>query len=66
MIKYLSKYPGSDTRDMLIIGVEDPEFYASFFQYKKKLTTLKVWHIIEALRHLITVTENKHETTWLE
>ena len=66
MIKYLSKYLGSDTCEMLIIGSEDSEVYASFSQYDKQHATLKARHIVEALRHLVIATENKQKTTWLE
>ena len=66
IIKYLSKYLGSDTCEMLIIGSEDSEVYASFSQYDKQHATLKARHIVEALRHLVIATENKQKTTWLE
>jgi len=58
LVKYLSKYISNDECDMLLIGSDDPEIFASFSPYDKLNATSKARHVADALRELLTGTLN--------
>ena len=66
IIKYLSKFIQNDQCELLIRGSEHEEILASFSTYDVKNVTSKARHIVDALRTLVFMTENKQQITWLE